>query len=92
MEGRKGGSSSPSYRQAMASQGKKPLESIRDPSEEAKRSMEEEQDFTKSRKDNKTKENEEEDKKQGAKNKAHKGPCKPKADVTPRVVLNDPAL
>lgn len=25
-------------------------------------------------------------------NKAQKGPCKPKAEVTPRVVLNDPAL
>ena len=38
------------------------------------------------------KDKEEEDKKQGAKNKAQKGPYKPKAEVTPRVVLNDPAL
>ena len=54
--------------------------------------MEEEQDYTKARENNNTKENEEEDKEQGTKNKAQKGPCKPKVEVTPRVVLNDPAL
>ena len=54
--------------------------------------MEEDQDLIKSRENNSIKENEEEDKEQGAKNKAQKGPCKPKVEVTPRVVLNDPAL
>ena len=54
--------------------------------------MEEDKDLTRPKEDNSTKENEEEDKKQGEKNKAQKGPCKPKAEVTPRVVLNDPAL
>ena len=92
MEGCKGGSSTPSYKQVVASWGKKPIECVRGPSESGKRNMEEDQDVTKPREDNNTKENEEEDKKQGAQNKAQKGPCKPKAVSTPRVVLNDPAL
>ena len=31
-------------------------------------------------------------KKQGTKDKRQKRPCKPKAEITPRVVLNDTAL
>ena len=54
--------------------------------------MEEDQEGNKSGENNITKEKEEKDKERGAKNKAQKGPCKPKAEVTPRVVLNDPAL
>ena len=38
------------------------------------------------------KENEEEDKEQGTKDKAQKGPFKTKAEITPRVFLNDLAL
>jgi len=92
MEGRKGGSSTPSYNQAMASRGKKPMDYDRGPSEGRKRNSEEEQDSTKSKENNSTKENEEEDKEQETKDKAHMGSCKPKSVVTPRVVLNDPAL
>lgn len=92
IEGHKGGSSTPSYRQAVANRGKKPIEFVRRPSGEERRNMEEDQDLSKSREDNDTKENEEEDKKQGVENEVQKGPCKPKAEVTPRVVLNDPTL
>ena len=92
MEGSKGGSSTASYKQDAASRGKKPIENVRGPAEEWKRSMEEEQEGNQSRENNNTKEKEEEDKEQGAKSKAPKGPCKPKAEVTPRVVLNDPTL
>lgn len=49
--------------------------------------MEEEQEGIKSRENNSTK-----NKEQGEKTKAQKGPCKPKAEVTRRVVLNDPSL
>lgn len=54
--------------------------------------MEEETEGTKSKKNNDTKDKEEEDKVHGPKDKKQKGPCKPKAEITPRVVLNDPAL
>ena len=63
MEGRKGGSSTPFYRQAVAIWGKKPIETAKGPLGEGKRNMEEDQDFTKSREENNTKEIEEEDKK-----------------------------
>lgn len=92
MEGCKGGSSTPSYKQVVASRGKKPLENDKGTSEEGKRNMEEELDGTKTRENNSTKDNEEEDKKQETKDKRKKGPCKPKAEITPRVVLNDLAL
>ena len=92
MEGRKGGISTPSYKHVVATRVKKPIENERGSSEEGKRNIEEEQDGTKLRENNSTKENEEEDKKQRTKDKAQKGPCKPKAEITPRVVLNDPAL
>lgn len=68
------------------------MENDRAPSEGRKRNSQEEQDDTKSGENNNTKENEEEDKEQGTKGKAQKGPCKPKVAVTPRVVLNDPAM
>ena len=41
---------------------------------------------------NGTKDKKGEDKKQGTKDKKQKGPCKPKAKITPRAVLKDPAL
>jgi len=63
MQGRKGGSSTPSYKQVVASWGKKPIETTKVPLEEGKRNLEEEYDLTKTREDNRTKENEEEDKK-----------------------------
>lgn len=76
----------------MAYRGKKPIEYDRDPSEGRKRNSEEEQDGTKSRENKSTKENEEEHKEHGIKDKAQKEPCKPKATITPRLVLNDPTL
>ena len=39
-----------------------------------------------------TKRTKEEDKSLGSRDKKQKGPCKPKAEITPRVILNDPAL
>lgn len=68
------------------------MENDREPLEGRERNSEEEQERTKLRKHNDAKENEEEDKEQGTKDKAHMGPCKPKAVVTPRVILNDSAL
>lgn len=92
MDGHKGGGSTPSYKHAVVSRGKKPMEKDRSPSKGRQRNSEEEQDGSKLRKNNRTKENEEEDKEQRTKDKAQKGPCKPKASVTPKVVLNDLAL
>lgn len=91
MEGCKVGSSTPLYSQVVASRGKKPIETAGGPLGEGKRNIEEEHDLTNTREDNIIKENEEEDKKQETK-KMQKGPCKPKAEVTPRVVLNNPLL
>lgn len=54
MEGRKGGSSTPSYSQAVAIRGKKPIETTRGPLGEGKNNIEEEQDLTKTREDNRT--------------------------------------
>lgn len=76
----------------MASRRKKPIEYDRGPLDGRKRNSVEEQDGSKSRENNNTRENEEADKEQGIKEKAQKGPCKPKAMITPKVVLNDPPL
>lgn len=92
MEGRKGGSSTPSYKQVLASRGKKPIENDRGTSEEGKGNIEKELDGTKTRGNDSTKDNEEENKEHRTKDKAQKGPCKPKAKITSKVVLNDPAL
>ena len=76
----------------MASRGKKPIENDRGTSEEGKRNIVNALDGTKTRENDNTKDNEEEEKEQGKKDKAQKGPCKPKVEITPRVVLNDPTL
>ena len=70
----------------------KPLENDSVTNKERKRNMEEEKEGTKTKKNNDTKDKEEEDKMQGYKDKKPKGPCKPKVEITPRVVLNDLAL
>jgi len=54
--------------------------------------MEEEKEGITTKENNSTKDKEEDDKEQGAKTKAQKSPCKPKTEVRPRVVLNDPSL
>jgi len=89
--GRGGGSSTPSYKKAVTSRGKKPMEEVRS-DDEGNESREEEKDEDKHRGNKRKKDKEENDKEKGAKTKAQKGPCKPKSEVTPRVVLNDPAL
>lgn len=69
MEGRRAGSSTPSYKEVVVNKGKKPLENARGTTEEGKRNMEQEIDGTKTRENNSTKDKEEEDKKQGTKDK-----------------------
>jgi len=78
--------------EAMASRGKKPLESTKGTSGRGKETMEEEIIGGNIEGTNDTKDKEGEDKKQDTKEKKQRGPCKPKAKITPRVVLNDPAL
>ena len=92
MEGRKGGSPTPFYKQAVVSKGKKPIDHDWGLWEGGKRNSEDEKYGTKSRENNSTTKNEEEDKEQGTKERAQKVPCKPKTTITPRVVLNDPVL
>eukprot|EP00253_Pinus_taeda_P016889 PITA_16889 len=60
--GDKGGSSTPSYKEVVANRGKKPMEYDKGPPQGRKRKSEQEQDGNKSRENNSTKENEEEDK------------------------------
>lgn len=55
MEGPKVGRSTPSYKEDVASQGKKPIENHKGPLGEGKRNMEEEQDYTKSSENKSTK-------------------------------------
>jgi len=64
------------------------MENDREPPDEKERNNEEEQEGTKSREHNDALENEEGIKEQGTKDKAHMGPCKPKAAVTQIVILN----
>lgn len=68
------------------------MEEVRSLANEGKESREDEQERVNDRENNSTKEKEDNDKETVAKTKAQKGPCKPKSEVTPRVVLNDPAL
>jgi len=92
MENHRGGSSTPSYKEAVANKSKKLPENARVPVEEGRKNMEEEIEGTKLKENNGTKDKEEDGKKRGAKDKRQKGPCKPKVEITPRVVLNDLAL
>ena len=63
MEGCRGGSGYPSFKEAVASRGKKPLENARGTGERGKRNMEEETEETMSKEKNGTKDKEAEDKK-----------------------------
>jgi len=92
MEGHRGGSSTPSYTDVVASRGKTPLVNIKGFVEEGKKNNEKETDGTKIKENSSTKDKEEEDKSQGKRDKKQKGPCKPKTEITPRVVFKDPAL
>ena len=72
MEGHRGGSSTPSYKEAVANRGKEPLGNVRSTTEEGKRNTEEETEGTKRKENNSTKDKEEEDKNQGIKDKKQK--------------------
>eukprot|EP00253_Pinus_taeda_P032209 PITA_32209 len=76
----------------MASKGKKPVEEDRDPPAEKQRIREKEREESESKENSNNKESKEVDKEQGTKDKTQRGPCKPKTTITPRIVLNDPAL
>jgi len=84
MEGCKGGSSTPSYKDAIASRGKSPLGNVRGFVEEEKRNNEKETYGATPKENGSTKDREEEDKSQGTRDNKQKGLC--------RVVLNNPAL
>jgi len=73
MEGCRGGNSTPSYKEAMANRGKKPLENARGTGAEGKRNMEEETGEAINKEKNGTKDKEAEDKKQGTKDKKTQG-------------------
>ena len=68
------------------------MENDKEYSKGKQRSSEEEQEGTKAREHNETLENGEDIREKSTKEKAHMGPCKPKAAVIPRIILNDPAL
>ncbi len=76
----------------MASRGKKPLENARVIGVEGKIITEEVTEEPIDKDQYGTKDKEIEDKKQGTKDKKSKGPCKPKAEITPTVILNNPKL
>jgi len=59
MEGCKGGISTPSYKQAVANRGNKPIEEDRYPLAERQRNREKEQEGSKSKENNNTKERKE---------------------------------
>ena len=67
MDGRRGGSSTPSYKEAVANKGKKPPENVRGTVEEGRRNMEGEIEGTKMKENKRTKDEEEYDKKTGNK-------------------------
>jgi len=60
--------------------------------EEEKSNNEKEIDGIRPKENVSTKDKEEEDKSQGSRDIKQKGPCRPKMEITPRLVLNDPAL
>ena len=60
--------------------------------EERNRNIEKGIEGTKTKVNSSTKEKEEEDKNQGSKVQKQQKSCRPKAKITPRVILNDPAL
>jgi len=94
MAARRGGSSTPSYKGAVAGRDKTHLSNVRGIGEEENRSKEKETDGEKSNEKGNTKDKEEEDKNQGGKKEDvnQKGSCRPRANISPRVVLNNPAL
>lgn len=77
----------------MASRGKSHLGNVRGFVEEESSLNNEKQTNGENSKENRsTKDKEEEDNNQGIMGKKQNGPCRPKMEITPRVVLNNPAL
>jgi len=89
MEGGRGGSFTPSYKEVVANKSKIPSDRGKGKAEEGRRNREEEAEGSKPERNEGTKGKEKTDKKQGTKDKNQKGPCKPKAKINPRVVLNN---
>jgi len=79
MEGVRGGSSTPSYKDTAASRGKTPIMNSKGFAKGRNRDNEKETNENKTKENSSTKDKEEEDKSQGARDKKQKGPCKPKA-------------
>lgn len=92
MDGGRGGSFTPSYKEVVANKSKIPLDKGRGKAEEGRRSRDEETEGSKSEENDGTKDTEGNAKKQRTKDKNQRGPCKPKTEITPRVVLNNPVL
>lgn len=92
MKGGKGGSSTPSYKEVVASRGKKPLETVREVGVAREQSTEKGTGEPIEKGQYSTNGIEGEDKIQGTKDKKSKGRCKPKTDTTPKVILNNSEL
>lgn len=92
MEGWRGRSSTLSYKEAITSKGKVPLENVKGPAEKGDRNNDKERDGTKPKENSSTKGKDEGDINEGARDKKQRGPFKPKEEITHRFVLNDPAL
>lgn len=78
-----GGSPTPSYKEAVAKRSKSPVGTSKDDMNFKNRVNEKETDGTRTKEDNNTNDKEEEDKSLGSRDRKQKGPCKPKAKITP---------
>ena len=92
MDRGRGGRSTPSYREIVVNKGKTPLESGRGNTMVGGKNREEETESNTEKEKDGTKDKEENDKIQETKDRKQKGPCKPRAEITPRVILNNPEL
>lgn len=83
MENGRGGSSTPSYKDAVANGSKSPTGNSKNNMNYRIRDNEKEIEGTRTKENNITKDKKEEDKSLGSRDKKIKGPCKPKAEITP---------
>lgn len=81
-----------SYKNIVANRSKSPTGSSKGCMNERNMDNEKETYGTRTKENSSTKDKEEEDKSLGSRDRKQKGPCKAKAKITPRVILNDPAL
>lgn len=87
-----GGSPTPSYKEVVANRSKSPARTSKEDMNFKNRVNEKETDGTRTKEDSSIKDKEEEYKILGSRDRKQKGPYKPKAEITPRVILNDHAL